>query len=263
MSTTFTPFAFGTNDVQVMAGSFDECAFDDVVQVLGMSRQCLRFRVNRADTVHSEVLLKAGQVLDARMPGSEDPKQVFNALGQAAVPGSGLSFSVYHTQPNGAFPTPKASLLDLHAQTSKPAAANARPSSEDRTVQLDGRPALSMPSGSMPAMPSAAMRPAPVADATLRRDVGALLELVQQQVEAQVQAQARLEGRLQALPQLIAAEVRAAIVQAMAQAVPAPAPAPAPRERSDSSSKPLLATAVAMLAVLTVAAVVVAAKMLR
>jgi hypothetical protein len=246
----FAPFAFGTNDVQVMAGSFDECAFDDVMQVLGMSRQCLRLRVNRAEAVFSEVLLKAGQVLDARMSGTTDPKQVFEAMGEAAVPGSGLSFSVYHTQPNGAFPEPKARLLDLHTQPGTQASAGSRPGSEDATMAIDTRPVPSAPS-----MPSASMRGAPVADESLKRDLAALLELVQQQVQGQI----RIEARLQSLPQIIAAEVRAAIAQVALQA----APAPAPPVRRDSSPKALLGAAVAMLGVLTVIAVVVAIKTLR
>ena len=37
--TAFVPTGFGANDVQIMAGTFDDFSFDDVVQVLGL-RAC-------------------------------------------------------------------------------------------------------------------------------------------------------------------------------------------------------------------------------
>ena len=113
---SFAPIAFGTNDVQIMIGTFDDFTFDDVIQVLGLSRQCLRLLVRRGEAAFSEVLLKAGQVLEARMPSSSEPEKVFNTLSGSAVRGSGLSFAVYHTQPTGPFPIPRARLSDLYAR---------------------------------------------------------------------------------------------------------------------------------------------------
>ena len=106
---------FGSNDVQIMAGTFDDFSFDDVIQVLSLSRQCLRLLVRQGEAAFSEVLLKAGQVLAARSPTSNDPAQVFMVLGGQARPGSGLSFAVYHTQPDGPFPPARGRLADLYA----------------------------------------------------------------------------------------------------------------------------------------------------
>ena len=60
---SFAPIDFGTNDVQIMIGTFDDFTFDDVIQVLGLSRQCLRLLVRRG----------ALKVVGA-MPGTASPQ---------------------------------------------------------------------------------------------------------------------------------------------------------------------------------------------
>lgn len=251
---SFAPIAFGTNDVQIMTGTFDDFTFDDVIQVLSLSRQCLRFLVRRGEAAVSEVLLKAGQVLDARMPSSSEPEQVFHSLTGSAVRGSGLSFAVYHTQPTGPFPVPRARLVDLYARSKQgggavtkpapvgeptlrltpqqakaaPAAAPLAPAPAARPVTASTLPDHVLPTVTLPALSPDTLSKAVVADLQplIRQEVQAAMA----QLREQSQTLHTLDGRLQALPQLVASEVRLALAQherragAAAPAAPAPAP---------------------------------------
>jgi hypothetical protein len=248
---TYAPLGFGTNDVQIMAGSFDDFTFDDVIQVLGLSRQCLRLLVRHGEAAISEVLLKAGQVLDARMPASSEPDEVFQALSGSAVSGSGLSFAVYHTEPTGPYPAPRGRLSDLYEgtrgaaqQAQQAPAAPLRTRATDaveKTMVLDRRsmqpqaqpaPAWSAPQpaalthpATMPVLATETLSKAMVADLQplLHQELTGVLA----QLREQAQVLHTLDGRLQALPQLVAAEVRLALAQQERRAAP-PAAVPAP-----------------------------------
>jgi hypothetical protein len=251
---SFAPIAFGTNDVQIMTGTFDEFTFDDVIQVLSLSRQCLRFLVRRGEAAVSEVLLKAGQVLDARMPSSNEPEQVFDTLTGSAVRGSGLSFAVYHTQPTGPFPVPRARLADLYARARSGGAAAAKPAPvgeptlrlAPRQAQVQAQPAPApvaaarpvpattapdhlLPTVTLPAVTPDTLSKAVLADLQplLRQEVQAAVALLREQS----QTLHTLDGRLQALPQLVASEVRLALAQHERRSGAAPA-APAPAATS-------------------------------
>jgi hypothetical protein len=260
-----SPSGFGTNDVQIMAGNFEEFSFDDVVQVLGLSRQCLRLLIRRGDANFSEILLKAGQVLEARIPSSMDPERVFLMLDGTAVPGSGLTFAVYQTEPTGPFPVPRASLTDIVQRvrqtrpvpvvaansdttvrmvpTSRLTGAttdNAAPSSTHaKSTQSDGAlPAV--PSPTLPAV-AAAMPPellgkflASDLRPIVREELASLLNQMQQQGQALYQ----LDGRLQGLPQLLSAELRLGLAQhekAIAAAASARPRVEAPVQKQPSS----------------------------
>lgn len=256
---TFAPIAFGTNDVQIMAGSFDDVSFDDVIQVLGLSRQCLRLLVRRGEAAFSEVLLKAGQVLDARMLSSSDPSQVFVALNDNAVRGSGLSFTVYHTQPTGPFPSPRARLSELYARAKQPAAPAPAPmapvaDAPQPTLRLTPTELRAMVSPAQPAPPRpvaapvdsipsqkadyfqpTATYPALAPEALGKAVVAELQPVLRQELQAALaqlrehgQALHTLDGRLQALPQLVAAELRAALAQDRQRPAPAAPPPAAP-----------------------------------
>ncbi len=284
---TYVPTGFGANDVQIMAGTFDEFSFDDVVQVLGLSRQCLRLLIRRGEVAFSEVLLKAGQVLEARMPTSSDPDNVFKALFGTAVQGSGLSFAVYHTEPTGPFPMPRCRLQEVYERvkaTGQGAAAlasavirQAGGAGTDATLRLSDVPAREPAAPAAPrtgasaaqARPGASgpfgFAPSQVSPEALGKAVAAQLQpLVREEmaaVLAQVQAQAQtlntLDGRLQSLPPLVAAELRAALAHhERTAAAKAPPPAAA------GLRGVLIAMGVGMV-VLLVAVVALAVKALR
>lgn len=243
---TLMPSDFGCNDVQIMAGTFDEFSFDDVIQVLGLSRQCLRLLVRQGEAAISEILLKAGQVLEARMSDHRDPATVLRTLLSAAVRGSGLSFAVYHTEPSRPFPPPIAALNDLYDQAkavSGPAPVlvhtkqqshldrSATGAPDTPTLRVD-RPAALAPAhvsgiAPMPWDASAHLRDTVrdgVRDALREQVRDMVKEVLREEVREpqrvlldQVQHQGRmlhtLEGRLQALPQLMATDVRLALAQ--------------------------------------------------
>ena len=276
--TSFAPIAFGTNDVQIMTGTFDEFTFDDVIQVLGLSRQCLRFLVRRGEAAVSEVLLKAGQVLDARMSSSSEPEKVFISLSGSAVRGSGLSFAVYHTQPTGPFPLPVARLSDLYARSRQAGRPVDTASANEPTLRLapeqaqaaapaarpPASPSISpsqpdhmLPTVTLPAMSADTLSKAVLADLqpVLRQELQATVQMLREQS----QALHTLDGRLQALPQLVASEVRLALAQQERRAVAAPAAAPAPAPASPA----LLAALGAGFMILLGVVVVLVVKLLR
>jgi hypothetical protein len=216
---------FGKNDVQILAGSFDDYSFDDVMQVLGLSRQCLRLKVRRGDAALSEVLLKAGKVLDARMPPDQtDPLRVFQSINGGAVRGSGLNFVVYHTEPTGAFPAPCAELAELYdkvkaaaPQPPQPAPVAATDHYYAPTVQMPA-PAHAVPAHHEGATISSASDISVVANIVAKMVLAELQPLIRQelaglarQMQEQAQLAHKLDGRLQSLPQVISAEVRAAL----------------------------------------------------
>jgi hypothetical protein len=221
---------FGKNDVQILAGSFDDYSFDDVMQVLGLSRQCLRLKVRRGDAAMSEVLLKAGKVLDARMPPDQtDPLQVFQSINGGAVRGSGLNFVVYHTEPTGAFPAPCAELAELYEKVksaapqpprqpaAQPAPAATTESYYAPTVQMPAH-AASAHRDDTKATISSASDISIVANIVAKMVLAELQPLIRQelaelarQMNEQAQLAHKLDGRLQSLPQVISAEVRAAL----------------------------------------------------
>jgi len=282
---TYIPTGFGANDVQIMAGTFDDFSFDDVVQVLGLSRQCLRLLIRRGEVAFSEVLLKAGQVLEARMPTSSDPDNVFKALFGTAVQGSGLSFAVYHTEPTGPFPLPRCRLQEVYervksvgqAGAAQRLAAGAGGAGTDATLRLRDMPARepaaptgprgsasaaqARPGGSGPfAMPPPSVSPEVLGKAVaahlrplVREEVAAVLA----QLQAQGQTINTLDGRLQSLPPLVAAELRAALAHheraAAAKAPPGDA----------GGMRGVLIAMGACLVVLLVAVVALAVKALR
>lgn len=287
--TAFVPTGFGANDVQIMAGTFDEFSFDDVVQVLGLSRQCLRLLIRRGEVAFSEVLLKAGQVLEARMPTSSDPDNVFKALFGTAVQGSGLSFAVYHTEPTGPFPMPRCRLQELYDRVKSvgQGAVPAHPAGgagTDATLRLRDVPASPMApqmapqispqvppptgprggaSGPFPFPPSQAS-PEAVGKAVaaqlrplVREEVAAALAQMQTQVQAQGQTLNTLDGRLQSLPPLVAAELRAALAH-HERAAAAKAP-----PGDGGGMRGVLMAMGACLVVLLVAVVALAVKALR
>lgn len=223
---------FGKNDVQILAGSFDDYTFDDVMQVLGLSRQCLRLRVKRGDAPLSEVLLKAGKVLDARMPPNQtDPFVVFQAINGGAVRGSGLNFTVYHTEPTGTYPAPCGELVDLYnkvkaAPQPQPAAPISQQPVSAPAVETAYAPTMQISSaGLAPAQASATQLPfsnaadiSVIANIVAKMVLSELQPLIRQevaelarQIQENGQLTHKLDGRLQSLPQLISAEVRAAL----------------------------------------------------
>ena len=229
---------FGKNDVQILSGSFDDYSFDDVMQVLGLSRQCLRLKVKRGDSPLSEVVLKAGKVLDARMPPNQtDPLQVFQAINGGAVRGSGVTFIVYHTEPTGMFPAPCGELAELYdkvkaAPAPQPPKPDAAPPAPAAKAEPNYTPTMQIPASALPAPATAAppqATPAPISSAS---DISALANIVAkmvlaelqplireelrelaQEVQEQAQLTHKLDGRVQSLPQVISAEVRAALAK--------------------------------------------------
>ena len=269
---TYVPSGFGANDVQIMAGTFDDFSFDDLVQVLGLSRQCLRLLIRQVEASLSEILLKAGQVLEARMPSTSDPENVFTALFGSAVHGSGLTFAVYHTEPTGPFPTPRCRLEDVYHRVKSAgqgaaalAASVLRPASSgaDLTVRVEKTEAMSRPSQSRPA--TGVGSPSPTAPDEWGRAVAAQLQPLMReevaavlgQVQAHTQALHTMDGRLQALPQLVAAELRVALAR-HERSAPAPVPQP-----DNSGTRSLLMAMGVGLAVLLLAVVALAVKVLR
>jgi hypothetical protein len=221
---------FGKNDVQILAGSFDDYSFDDVMQVLGLSRQCLRLKVRRGDAAMSEVLLKAGKVLDARMPPDQtDPLRVFQSINGGAVRGSGLNFVVYHTEPTGVFPAPCAELAELYdkvkAASPQPPRQSATQPAPVGTTEPYYAPTVQMlaPAHAAPAKHegapiSSASDISIVANIVAKMVLAELQPLIRQelaelarQMHEQAQLAHKLDGRLQSLPQVISAEVRAAL----------------------------------------------------
>lgn len=295
-----TPSAgLAARDVQIMAGTFDDFSFDDVIQVLSLSRQCLRLLVRQGEAAFGEVLLKAGQVLSARTPNTTDPAQVFMTLGGHALPGSGLSFAVYHTQPDGPYPPARGRLADLYAlarraATVAPAAplAAAAPAGAgpETTLRIPPppaqppRPSAAAPVraagasmapaaatlGSQPDIVLAPTLPITAADTVSKAVLADLQPLLRHelnqvgvQVREQAQMMASLEGRLQSLPQLVAAEVRLALAQReREQAREAPA-APAPQPPAAGVSGAVVMAMAAGLVVLFGAVVVLAVVALR
>lgn len=289
---------FGARDVQIMAGTFDDFSFDDVIQVLSLSRQCLRLLVRQGEAAFGEVLLKAGHVLAAHGPNTTDPAQVFMALGGRAVPGSGLSFAVYHTQPDGPYPPARGRLADLHAlarraATQAPAAARVAPApvgpGPEDTLRIPPPPAqpprpattpVRAPAGPVAqAAPNAVSQPDIVLAPTLPittadtvskavlADLQPLLRHELNQVGVQVREQAQmlaaLEGRLQSLPQLVAAEVRLALAQRERDQAREAPPAPAPQPAAAGVSGAVVMAMAAGLVVLFGAVVVLAVVALR
>ncbi len=279
---TYIPTGFGANDVQIMAGTFDDFSFDDVVQVLGLSRQCLRLLIRRGEVAFSEVLLKAGQVLEARMPTSSDPDNVFKALFGTAVQGSGLSFAVYHTEPTGPFPMPRCRLQEVYERVKAmgQGAAALRPAGgagTDATLRLRDMPAREPASPTGPRGSASAAQvppggsgpfafpPPQVSPEALGKAVASQLQpLVREELAAmlaQVQAQGQtlntLDGRLQSLPPLVAAELRAALAHHERLAA-----AKAPTGAASGLRGVLIAMGVGMV-VLFVAVVALAVKALR
>ncbi|MES2946080.1 MAG: hypothetical protein V4772_24695 [Pseudomonadota bacterium] len=265
----YVPTGFGANDVQIMAGTFDDFSFDDVVQVLGLSRQCLRLLIRQGEAAFSEILLKAGQVLEARMPLSSDPENVFKALFGKAVSGSDLSFAVYHTEPTGPFPVPRCRLQEVYERVksaSQPILAKSPAVSRvDLTLRLDESPVSRQASGmarAPTAQPSLTLPPdfgkelAQQLQPLLREEVASVLG----QVQAQAQALHTMDGRLQALPQLIAAELRAALARHERSPVPPAPKAPAP---DAAGPRGLLFAMGAGLVVLLLAVIALAVKVLR
>ncbi|HSV79488.1 MAG TPA: hypothetical protein VLK85_09825 [Ramlibacter sp.] len=285
---TFVPTGFGANDVQIMAGTFDDFSFDDVVQVLGLSRQCLRLLIRQGEAALSEVLLKAGQVLEARMPMSSDPENVFKTLFGTAVHGSGLSFAVYHTEPTGPFPMPRCRLHEVYARAKSAGQGAAVPASSvlrqagtgaDATVRLRdlpaGEPSHTGPRGSVsgaqafaqPGGPGQfAFTPSQAAPEGWSKAVAAQLQpllheelaAVLAQVQAQAQTLSTLDGRLQSLPPLVAAELRLALAQHERNASASRAPPP----DAGAFRGALIAMGVCV-AVLFLAVVALAVKALR
>ncbi|MES2975612.1 MAG: hypothetical protein V4757_18480 [Pseudomonadota bacterium] len=290
----FVPTGFGANDVQIMAGTFDEFSFDDVVQVLGLSRQCLRLMIRKGEVALSEVLLKAGQVLEARMPTSSDPDNVFSALFGTAVHGSGLSFAVYHTEPTGPFPMPRCRLQEVYERVKagrKGAAApafaapgQAAAAGQDATLRLvdvpTGNPASHVGQrGSMsgaqpftqpgatgpfggipPQVTPEALGKAVVAQLQpiMREEIAAALEQLRAQVQAQAQTLNTVDGRLQSLPPLVAAELRLALAQHERNAS-----ASRPAQPEPGASRGLVAALAVGVVVLLVAVAALAVNALR
>ena len=273
---------FGINDVQIMAGTFDDFSFDEVVQVLSLSRQCLRLLIRQGEGAISEILLKAGQVLEARMPLSSDPENVFKALFGSAVRELGLSFSVYHTEPSGPFPIPKCRLNEVYGRAktagqgvaasgrvAQPAQAFADP---EPTVRLQDRPSPGLPAQaalgavtlhSSPIQLPASTVPDGIGRAVaeevlpaLRQDIAAVLG----QVETQAKFLNTLDGRLQVLPQLVAAEMCAALAQHERQLA-----GTVPRSETlvDKSQKTLTTVLTVGLGVLLLAVVALMIKVFR
>lgn len=266
----FTPSGFGTNDVQIMAGNFDEFSFDDVIQVVGLSRQCLRLMIRRGGATYSEVLLKAGQVLEARMPSSSEPESVFRSLFGFAVKGSGLSFSIYHTEPTGPFPAPRATLVELVERARQAAVpAPAAPAGPEATLRLSPQAlAAAMPSGPPTPQAAAAASASPTPEAMSRALAAELRPLVREELLAllaqsqqQGQTLAQMDGRLLALPQLVAAEIRAALAHHDRQAAAAREPqAPARPAEPGRWPMALMGLGLALLAALLAVAVVIAVR---
>ncbi|MGE0331643.1 MAG: hypothetical protein AB7P37_13205 [Ramlibacter sp.] len=273
----FVPTGFGANDVQIMAGTFDDFSFDDVVQVLGLSRQCLRLLIRRGEVAFSEVLLKAGQVLEARMPTSSDPDNVFKALFGTAVQGSGLSFAVYHTEPTGPFPMPRCRLQEVYDRVKSMGQGGA---GTDATLRLRDMPAPQAGPQAAPQMPAptgprggaSGPFPFPPSQASpevlgkavaaqlrpiVREEVAAALAQMQAQVQAQGQTLNTLDGRLQSLPPLVAAELRAALAHHERNAAAKAPPA------DGGGVRGVLVAMAAGLVVLLVAVVALAVKALR
>lgn len=282
----------GARDVQIMAGTFDDFSFDDVIQVLSLSRQCLRLLVRQGEAAFGEVLLKAGQVLSARTPNTTDPAQVFMTLGGHALPGSGLSFAVYHTQPDGPYPPARGRLADLYALARR--AATVAPA----VALAAAAPAAGGPEATLRIPPPPAQPPRPPAAATVRPAAATIgsqpdivlaptvpitaadtvskavladlqpllrheLNQVGVQVREQAQMMAALEGRLQSLPQLVAAEVRLALAQRERDQARESRPAPAPPPPAAGVSSAVVMAMAVGLVVLFGAVVVLAVVALR
>ena len=89
-------------EIRLMAGTFADFSADEVLNVLAMSRQCLRLFVLGPDAEYT-VTVKAGQVLDAQ-GGAEEGESAFIAM-WSSISDSWL-FEIYHVDWTGPFPTP-------------------------------------------------------------------------------------------------------------------------------------------------------------
>ncbi len=252
-ATTFFAPSFGRNDVQILSGTFDDFSFAEVLQVMGLSRQCLRFLVNQSGSVWSEILVKAGRVLFARAGNECEPQQVFRVLAYSAVKGSGLAFAVFHTEPTGAYPEPVGELARLCDAASASASASAisaaasqvsTPSisplgshTDSGTLILE-RPYLSQQvAESMPTLPASTTSRSdasfmtqvatPASHAPANQGGLELYGMLAQRLDQVTGQMHALEARVNAMPQLLNAEMRLALAQHVPVATTAAPSAPA------------------------------------
>ena len=236
---------FGRNDVQVLSGTFDDFTFVEVVQVMGLSRQCLRFLIKQGGSVWSEILVKAGRVLSARAGNAGDPQVVFQTIATTAVRGSGLAFALFHIEPTGPFPSPVGELqalteatqnlraagaqgVDNKAQPTNPStgtlAASALGPRTDGGTLIMARATHATPMGT-------SVTPTPTVDSKVlaheqAQAIAAALMPKLDQIAGQLHT---LEGRIGSLAQVINAETRLALSQQAAAQAAAQLPSSVPQ----------------------------------
>lgn len=112
---------------QIMKGNFNEFTLDEVVHVIGLSRQALRLEISSSGAELATVDVKSGQVLAARTPTGLNGVDVFAWMLKTIAPGSmmrlgplgALVDGALHRDPDLRFPTARElldALLDLDAE---------------------------------------------------------------------------------------------------------------------------------------------------
>lgn len=84
------------NGVQIMHGTFEDFSVEDILQVLGLSRQYLCLRVNDQQNIYFLLVVKAGQVLDARANTGDHGVSSLTWLMRHTQQRRSLEFSVLH-----------------------------------------------------------------------------------------------------------------------------------------------------------------------
>ena len=225
-----TPQLQTQREMRIMKGSFDEFSIEEVIQVINLSRQCLRLLVHRHQTCVCEVIAKSGQVLKARAVGQSDAAASFAWLIQSARKGAGMYFEIYHLEHTSSFPRPIASLSELYHLAKNPG----RGSDTQRSTRQPSMPEEEAPHDAVASTMSANTDARQVTKSLrqLETKLRAVAESVQRQPTQKeikkhferLQAElmnittregqstaliASIDGQLRSQPQLISSQIRA------------------------------------------------------
>jgi hypothetical protein len=100
---------------QIMRGTFADFSVEEVLQVLGLSRQCLSLHVTTAASRCCALLVKAGQVLSAQTDNADEGVAAFIWLMRNVKRDAQHLFTIAHLEQPPTLGLPIGSLSDLYA----------------------------------------------------------------------------------------------------------------------------------------------------
>jgi hypothetical protein len=100
---------------QIMRGTFADFSVEEVLQVLGLSRQCLSLHVTTAASQRCALLVKAGQVLSAQTDNADEGVAAFIWLIRNVQRDAQHLFTIAHLEQPPTLGLPIGSLSDLYA----------------------------------------------------------------------------------------------------------------------------------------------------